>query len=91
MYESANNNSRFQKLNAAIKKEWPKVDDKIIAALESNLEAFYKEVETKQGVKRDEAEKTVKRLKAECDEACNSESGKDAAAKSAPAPKVANA
>lgn len=87
MQESANNNSKSQALNADIKKTWSRLTDEEIGFQASKPDKFYEAVKTKYSVNRDEAEKTVKKLEAECSKTAD----KDAVAKPGTAPKVANA
>ncbi len=90
MYESSNKpQAHAQKLSAEIKKAFPKLNDEEIGYQAGKPDKFYEAVQTKQGIKRDEAEKTVKKLDAECTAACASEKSSDKA--TAPVAKAANA
>jgi hypothetical protein len=91
MYESSNKpQTHAQKLAAEIKKAFPKLNDEEIGYQASNPTKFYDAVKTKQGINKDEAEKTVKKLDTECAAACTA-SGKSSDAASKPAAKAANA
>jgi len=90
MYESSNKpQGHAQKLNAEIKKAFPKLNDEEIGYQASKPDKFYEAVQIKQNIKRDEAEKTVKKLDAECVAACASDKGSDKA--TGPVAKAANA
>ena len=90
MYESSNKpEGHAQKLTAEIKKAFPKLNDEEIGYQASKPDKFYEAVQTKQGIKKDEAEKTVKKLDADCVEACAT-SGKSSDSSSKPALKAAN-
>jgi len=91
MYESSNKpQGHAQKLSAEIKKAFPKLNDEEIGYQASKPDKFYEAVQTKQGITRDEAEMTVKKLDSECVTAgAASAKGPDAASK--PAAKAANA
>ena len=84
--EPANNNTHALKLSAEIKKAFPKLNDEEIGYQASKPDKFYEAVQTKQGIKRDEAEKTVKKLDSDCAAACASE--KSAAKPAAPVAKA---
>lgn len=79
-----------QKLNAEIKKAFPKLNDEELGYQASAPSKFYDAVKAKQGINKDEAEKTVKKLDAECAAACAA-SAKSSNTASTPAPKAANA
>jgi len=83
--QPANSNIHAQKLSAEIKKTWGKLSDEEISFQASKPDKFYEAVKTKYSINKDEAEKTVKKLDAECAAACS----KDKA--SAPIAKAANA
>ncbi len=70
--QSANSNMQAQKLTAEIKKTWGKLTDEEIGFYKTNPDKFYAAT-TKLGVKKEDAEKTVKKLDAECAAACNTE------------------
>ncbi len=91
MYESTNNNSQThaQKLTAEIKKIWGKLTDEEIAFQVSNPTKFYEAVNNKYSIRKDEAEKTVKKLDADCAAAC-SKDAKPSDNASAPTAKAAN-
>jgi uridine phosphorylase len=78
-----------QKLTAEIKKAFQKLNDADIALQATSPDKFYEAVKTKQGIEKNEAEKTIKKLDAECAAACAANKTADANAK--PAPKAANA
>lgn len=59
-----------QKMNAEIKKAFPKLSDEEIGFQASNPSKFYDAVKTKQNMAKDEAEKMVKKLDAECAASC---------------------
>ena len=92
MYEAANTSSQTQsqKLNAEIKKTWGKLTDEEIGFQASMPDKFYEAVNSKYSIKRDEAEKTVKKLDSECAAACSTSSGKDSGTASGPTAKAAN-
>jgi hypothetical protein len=90
MYESSNKpQANAQKLSAELQKAFPKLSLEEIGYQSSNPTKFYEAVQTKQGTKRDEAEKTVKKLEAECAASCASEQSSDKA--TGPVAKAANA
>ena len=92
MQESSNKSQEHtQKLAAEIKKSFPKLNDADIALQSSSPDKFYEAVKTKQGIDKSEAEKTIKKLDAECAAACSKDAGKKAETGSAPLPKAANA
>ncbi len=64
-----NSNTHTQKLSAEIKKTWTKLTDEEIGFYKTNPDKFYAAT-TKLGVKKEDAEKTVKKLDAECTAAC---------------------
>lgn len=66
-----------QKMSAEIKKAFPKLSDEEIGFQASNPAKFYDAVKTKQNITKDEAEKTVKKLDAECAAACAANKGTD--------------
>lgn len=74
------------KLNAEIKKTWGKLTDEEIGFYEGKRDKFFDAVKTKYSIEKNEAEKTVKKLEAEC----SSTSGKDSSAVSGPTAKPAN-
>jgi len=89
-YESSNKSQgHAQKLSAEIKRAFPKLSDEEIGYQASKPDKFYEAVQTKQGIKKDEAEKTVKKLDAECTAACASDKSSDKA--TGPVAKAANA
>lgn len=89
MYEATNKTqANAQKLSAEIKKAFPKLNDEEIGYQASKPEKFYEAVQAKQGIKMDEAEKTVKKLEAECNDASSDKSSEKSAA---PMAKAANA
>ena len=89
MYESSNKpQAHAQKLSAEIKKAFPKLNDEEIGYQATKPDKFYEAVQTKQGIKRDEAEKTVKKLDDECTASCASDKSSDKNA--APVAKAAN-
>jgi len=83
MQESANNNSKSQKLSAEIRKTWSKLTDEEIGFLAGKPDKFYEAVKTKYSINKDEAERTVKKLEAE--------SSTSTSAPTDTLPKVANA
>jgi len=84
-------NSNAQKLSIAIKKTWAKLTDQEVAFYEGKRDQFFEAVKTKYSIAKDEAEKTVKKLEAECaDSSCNANSGKDSKVASGPTAKPAN-
>ena len=88
MQDSTNKSqAHTQKLTAEIKKAFPKLNDADIALQATSPDKFYEAVKTKQGIEKNEAEKTVKKLDAECAAACSASKTTDAK----PAPKAANA
>lgn len=92
MYESSNKpEGHAQKLTAEIKKAFPKLSDEEIALQATAPDKFYEAVQTKQGIKKDEAEKTVKKMDADCVAACATDKGADKSAAPAPVAKAANA
>lgn len=68
-----------KKLSALIKNSFPKLSDEEIGFQASNPAKFYDAVKTKQGIAKDEAEKTVKKLDAECAASCAADKAKAAA------------
>jgi hypothetical protein len=86
----ANSNDHAQKLTAEIKKAWPKLTEEEAGWSKSNPDKFYAAT-TKLGVSKEDAEKMVKKLDAECAAACSTTDGKSAETGSAPLPKAANA
>jgi hypothetical protein len=71
--DNASNKSpeHTQKLTAEIKKAFPKLSDQDIGLQATAPDKFYEAVKTKQGIEKAEAEKTVKKLDAECAAACS--------------------
>lgn len=86
MQESANSNTQSQKLNAEIRKTWGKLTDEEIGFQSSKPDKFFEAVKTKYSINKDEAEKTVRKLEAEC----STTSGKDSSTASGPTAKAAN-
>lgn len=84
MENAKNDNSQALKLSAEIKKTWSKLSDEEVGFQATAPDKFYEAVKTKYSVNKDEAEKTVKKLTAEC----GATDTKDA---SAPAKKSATA
>lgn len=62
--------TQAQKLSAEIKKGWGKLTDEEIGFQTSNPSKFFDAVKTKYSINRDEAEKTVKKMDAECAASC---------------------
>ena len=88
--QPANSNSKALKLNAEIKKTWGKLTEEEIGFQASKPDQFFAAVKTKYSIERNEAEKTVKKLEAECASACSTSSSKDSNAASGPSAKAAN-
>ncbi|HEU5048538.1 MAG TPA: hypothetical protein VFT64_11925 [Rickettsiales bacterium] len=91
MQEVTNSKSTSQKLSAEIKKTWGKLSDEEIGFQATKPDKFYEAVKTKYSINKDEAEKTVKKLEAECSETSGAQADKDSQAKPAPEQKAANA
>ncbi len=93
MYESSNTNSKAhsEKLAAEIKKAFSKLNDADIALYATAKDKFFEVVKTKCSIERAEAEKTLKKLDAECAAACSANKDKSTTATAQPAqkPKVA--
>lgn len=88
---STNSNSDSQQLNALIKKTWDKLTDEEIGFHANALDKFFAALQTKYSINKDEVEKTMKKLDAECAADSGRTDGKDAETGSAPLPKAANA
>ncbi len=56
---------KIKRLNTKIKKNWDKLSDEEIASYQEQPEAFYKAVKEKYGMFKDDAERRIKKLKAE--------------------------
>ena len=87
----ANSNSDSQQLKALIKKTWDKLTDEEIGFHASATDKFFAALQTKYSINKDEVEKTMKKLDAECAAVCSTTTGKNAETGSAPLPKAANA
>ena len=73
MEQSSNKSqAHTQKLSVELKKAFPKLNDEEIGFQATKPDKFYEAVKNKQSINRDEAEKTVKKLDAECAAACAS-------------------
>ena len=77
------NNSHAHKLSAEIQKTWNKLTTDEVALNATNPTKFYDAVKTKYSIDRVEAEKTVKKLDADCAAACAANANKDGASKDA--------
>jgi uncharacterized protein YjbJ (UPF0337 family) len=73
-------NPSSQKLNAEIRKTWGKLTDEEISFYEGKRDKFFEAVKIKYSVNKDDAEKTMRKLEAEC----STTSGKDSNAASGP-------
>ena len=77
MEQSLNKSQAYtQKFSAELKKAFPKLNDEEIGYQATKPDKFYDAVKNKQSINRDEAEKTVKKLDAECTSA-STNSAKD--------------
>ncbi len=88
---SGSSDSQTQKLNALIKKTWDKLTDEEIGFHASKPDKFFDVLKTKYSINKDEVEKTMKKLDAECVASCSTGTAKNAETSSAPLSKVANA
>jgi len=86
--QPANSNSQSQKLGAEIKKTWGKLTDEEIGFQATKPDSFFEAVKTKYSLSRGEAEKTVKKLEAECASTGSTSSGKSSDAASGPVAKA---
>jgi len=69
MYDSkstGSNTAQAQKLSAKIQNTWSKLTQEEVAMYAANKDKFFAAVSTKYSISKDEAEKTIKRLDAEC-------------------------
>ncbi len=55
-----------QKLNAEIKKAWPKLSDDDIKLCSTNHDQFFSRLKEKQGVSREDGEKKLQELEKAC-------------------------